>query len=274
MADYDMLDSLQQAVIADETKKQTNQKKTYKFDKLSLLFMEDYEVKGIKISEPTIGDILKVGEENFYQALSPFLYNSTSIRVMLWNAGIDWCTIKDIEVFNLLYQMVQDKEPLKILFKNISFDSFQLREAKRNIDDEKYELALYSESENIILYEDDYMEIAEYIREMMNVHPKVEKAKGKVAKQWMIDEDKLNLLHKENKNSSTLLPLVSACVNHPGFKYKLQELRDVGIYQFMDSVQRLQIYESTRALSQGRFSGFCDLSTVPDENFNFMRDIS
>ena len=150
---------------------------------------------------------------------------------------------------------------------------FKLYKIKRTEDLEE-EFCLYSPQYDIKLYEEDYMEIAEYIREMMNVHPKVEKAKGKTAKRWMIDEDKMNALHRDEKNTSTLLPLVSACVNHPGFKYKLQELREVGIYQFMDAVQRLQIYESSRALLQGSYSGFCDTSKVPQDNFNFMRDIS
>ena len=117
------------------------------------------------------------------------------------------------------------------------------------------------------------MEIAEYIRALLNIHPKVEKAKGKTAKKWMIDEDRINMAQKEDKNNSILLPLVSACINHPGFKYKLQELREVGIYEFMDSVQRLQIYESTRALIGGSYSGFADMSKVPKEQFNFMREL-
>ena len=283
-----MLDGLQQAVIEEEQKKQTDKKKSYEFDKLALLFMEDYEVKGIKISQPTINDILRVGESNFYQALSPFLYNSTSIRVMLWESGIDWCTVKDIEVFNILNNIQkQNKEilrqvigdeinkrenPLKILFKDIDMADFNLYKEKETEDSEE-KLCLYNPQYDIKLYEDDYMQIAEYIREMLNIHPKVEKAKGKTAKRWMIDEDKMNALHRDEKNTSTLLPLVSACVNHPGFKYKLQELREVGIYQFMDAVQRLQIYESSRALLQGSYSGFCDTSKVPQDNFNFMRNI-
>ena len=117
------------------------------------------------------------------------------------------------------------------------------------------------------------MEIAEYIRTLLNYHPKVEKAKGKTTKQWMIDEDRMNFAQREAQNTSSLLPLISACINHPGFKYKLQELRDVGIYEFMDSVQRLQIYESTRALMGGMYSGMCDMSKVPQEQFNFMREI-
>ena len=289
MANYDVLDGLQQAVIEEEQKKQASKKKEYSFDKLALLFMEDYEVKGIKISQPTINDILRVGESNFYQALSPFLYNSTSIRVMLWEAGIDWCNVKDIEVFDILNNIQkQNKEilrqvigdevekrenPLNILFKDIDITDFHLYKEKETEDPEE-KLCLYSPIYDIKLYEEDYMEIAEYIREMLNIHPKVEKAKGKTAKRWMIDEDKMNALHRDEKNTSTLLPLVSACVNHPGFKYKLQELREVGIYQFMDAVQRLQIYESSRALLNGSYSGMCDLSKVPQDNFNFMRDIS
>ena len=290
MANYDVLDGLQQAVIEEEQKKQTSKKKEYSFDKLALLFMEGYEVKGIKISQPTINDILRVGESNFYQALSPFLYNSTSIRVMLWEAGIDWCNVKDIEVFDILKNIQkQNKEilrqvigdevekrenPLNILFKDIDITTFNLYKEKVNEEDLEEKFYLYSPTYDIKLYEEDYMQIAEYIREMLNIHPKVEKAKGKTAKRWMIDEDKMNALHRDEKNTSTLLPLVSACVNHPGFKYKLQELREVGIYQFMDAVQRLQIYESSRALLQGSYSGMCDTSKVPQDNFNFMRDIS
>jgi hypothetical protein len=108
----------------------------------------------------------------------------------------------------------------------------------------------------------------------MNIHPKVEKAKGKTAKSWMIQEDRMNLSQKKDSDNSTLLPLISTCVNHPGFKYKLKELKEVGIYQFMDSVQRLQIYESSRALLDGSYSGFCDTSKIDKENFNFFRNIS
>ena len=41
----------------------------------------------------------------------------------------------------------------------------------------------------------------------------------------------------------------------------------------MDSVQRLQIYESTHALMSGMYSGFCDTSKISKEQFNFMREI-
>ena len=270
----DMLDGLQAAIIAEAKKKKENTQE-YKFDPLKMYFREDYFVKGIRIVEPTIGDILNIGESKFYSSLSPFLYNSTSIRVMLWDLPqrIDWCKVKDIEVFGILKNMKNtDNSAIRLLFPDYRIEHMQLMQLNEKESNE-YQLYLYDEENDFVLNESEYMEIAEYIRTLLNIHPKIEKAKGKTTKQWMIDEDRMNMAQRDEKNTSTLLPLISACINHPGFKYKLQELRDVGIYEFMDSVQRLQIYESTRALLGGSYSGFADMSKVPKEQFNFMREL-
>ena len=271
----EMLDSIQAAIIADAQKKH-QEKEGYEFDQLRMYFKEDYVVKGITIKQPTIGDILSIGEEKFYSDLSPFLYNSTSIRVMLWELPqrIDWCKVKDIEVFNML-KKIQNTEnsAIRLFFPEYKIEYMKLLQYQEE-DSDTPQLCLYDEENGFTLKESEYMEIAEYIRTLLNIHPKIEKAKGKTTKQWMIDEDKMNLAQKDIKNTSTLLPLISACINHPGFKYKLQELRDVGIYEFMDSVQRLQIYESTRALLGGSYSGFCDMSKIPQDQFNFMRELN
>lgn len=272
----DLMNGVSQTLYDETQKKKQTKKKEYNFDQLNMYFREDYYVKDIRIVQPTIGDILHIGESKFYSDLAPFLYNSTSIRVMLWELPqrIDWCNVKDIEVFNLLKGMLNNGfQTFRLLFPDYKIENMQLMQLQES-DSETSSLYLYDMESGFTLSELEYMEIAEYIRTLLNIHPKIEKGKGKATKQAMIDEDKLNAIQRDNKNESTLLPLVSACINHPGFKYKLQELRDVGIYEFMDSVQRLQIYESTRALTNGMYSGMCDLSNVSKEQFNFMRNIS
>ena len=118
------------------------------------------------------------------------------------------------------------------------------------------------------------MEIAEYIRTMMNIHPKIEKAKGKTTKHWILQEDRMKEKQNHDKeNDSTLLPLVSACVNHPGFKYKLEELKQVNICQFMDSVNRIQKYEQGTAALHGIYGGMVSAKDVPQDLINFMGDI-
>lgn len=271
------LNSLQSAAEKDEAKKQeVNKKPEYHFDKLKMYFGKDYTINGITISIPTIGDILEIGEARFYQAVSPFLNNPTSIRVLLYDVfKMDWNKTKDIEVFYIMSQMVKDKEPLKLLFKNISFEDFKLINAKKNEFEKDYKwLALVSPSQNILIYEDQYLEIAEFIRDMLNVHPKTEKAKGKTTKHWMLQEDRMKAEQNQNEeNKSTLLPLVSACVNHPGFKYKLEELKQVNICQFMDSVQRIQKYEQGVAAMHGIYGGFVNAKDIPQDLINFMSDL-
>lgn len=265
-----LLDTLQDAVIKSNENK--IKKPQYNFDKLKMYFAEDFSHKGIIIKQPTIGDILEIGEESFYQALSPFLYNSTSIRVFLWDNGIDWNKVKDIEVFAYLIGSIQNKKPLEKMF-NISFDDFRLLKIQNEENDKDFKFVLCSESQKVLIHEEDYMIIAEYLRELFNRHPKVEKAKGKTAKVWMIQEEKMNAQQRETKENHSLLPLVSSCVNHPGFKYKLQELREMGIYQFMDSVSRIYKYEKGTAALKGIYSGFCSAKDIGGDTLDFMGDL-
>lgn len=270
------LEALEQAALEDaEKKKQQSQKIEYHFDKLAMYFDKDYFVKDICIKMPTIGDILKFGESRFYNTFSPFFTNSTSIRVQLWDMEprVDWTKVKDIQVFNMLHLNLHDEEVVHSVFPDITFSDFQLMGLK----DDPEKLVLYSSSQQIILTEPEYMEIATYIRTVLNRFPKVEKAKGKTTKQWMIQEDRMKMLNssKENdeENSSYLLSLVSSCLNHPGFKYKLEDLENMGIYRFMDSVKRIQKYEHSTAVLKGMYSGFVDGSKINPEQYNFMGDV-
>lgn len=271
---FGKIDDLQNLVIEEELKKNENQKPKYYFDKLKMYFGEDHTIHGVTISIPKVGDILKIGEADFYSSLSPFLNNPTSTRVMLYENfnHKDWTKTKDIEVFYILLQMIKNKDPLKLIFKDFSFDDLQLLQSNKDSSstDESH-LVMISPSQDFMMTDEEYMELAEYVREMMHVHPKVEKIKGKSGKLWAIQEDKMKAAQNKEKNSSTLLPLVSACINHPGFKYKLEELRDVNIYQFMDSVTRLQIYEQSVAAIHGTFGGMVSGKDV-NKYINFMGD--
>lgn len=253
-----------------------NNKPKFEFDKLKMYFGEPYiietETCKIQINQPTIGDILDIGEKDFYFMLNIFISNTTSYRLQLWDMGVDWNKISDYELFCMLIKGL-NKEITSLLFGDIDFQCFDLYNKK--IEDDEV-LTLYNKEQNIEISEETYRCISEYLRLMFNIYPKVEKAKGKSTKEAIIDEDRMNLNLETKKNKgykSMLLPLVSSCINHPGFKYKLDELREIGIVQFMDSVQRLQVYESTVALNSGMYSGMCDLSKVDKNLFNFMRDI-
>ena len=77
----------------------------------------------------------------------------------------------------------------------------------------------------------------------------------------------------EIESSSSIQALISSCINHPGFKYSLKDLKHVGVAEFYDSVKRLQVYEQSTALMKGMYSGFVDGSKLKATDYNFMREI-
>ena len=241
-------------------------------DKLKLYFGEPYVVNDkIIIRQPSIGEILEYGEKEFYSMLNPFVSNPTSYRLRLWDSGVDWNKISDYELFAALVHEM-DVNQTNILFGNVDFSLFERTIKQLN---GETSITLYNKKQDIEIDEKTYENIALYVRTMFDIFPKVEKAKGKTTKEAIIDEDRMNLERRKNEEySSDLLPLISSCLNHPGFKYKKNELREVGIVEFMDSVKRLQIYESTNALLKGMYSGMVDTSKINKEEFNFMRAIN
>ena len=251
----------------------TDSLKPKEFDLLKLFFREPEPInEEITIYQPSIADIMTYGEQRFFHMLNIFIGNTTMFRLQLWHAGIDWNNISDYQLFCSLVTSLTQKDTA-ILFGDLDFSSFDGDWTRTNVDGSTYPV-LYSVSHNMYIDEQTYINIAHYLRTMFNIFPKNEWARGKATKEAIIWEEEENLKIKKNKiYQSHLLSLISACVNHPGFKYKSNELQEIGVFEFMDSVQRLQVYESTAALLKGRFSGFIDISGINKEEFNFMRDM-
>lgn len=238
-----------------------------------MFFGEDYQVAdGIVISQPTIGEIMIFGEDKFNQMLNPFVVNPTSLRVALWQQGIDWTKISDYELFyQLILQLHLTPNETSLIFGDLDFSKFNLYKRQNEIEGKLVEdIVLLNHEQNVLIDEEIYNHMSNYLRTMFNVFPKVEKAKGRTTKEWMIEEDILNSKSQIEKKSS-LLSMISFCLNHPGFKYKKSELKELGVVEFYDSVQRLLIYESTSSLMKGIYSGFVDTSKIDKKEFDFMR---
>lgn len=256
--------------------------RTIMFDKLQLYFSEPLviDVEGaqgtITLYQPTIGDIIHIGERKFMDTLNIFVSNTTVYRCFLWDLGIDWNVCTDFELFTMLYKAT-DKDVCEMFFKDISLHSFEVFE-KHNGD--KKEVVLYSEEHGIEINEEVYQYIHQYFQTVFNMFPEEKITTDSILKQWYIDKDRRQqeidrekAKHKNNENSSHLLALVSSCVNHSGFKYKTKELREVGVFEFYDSCKRLQVYEQTTAVLKGMYSGFVDGSKFKESDYNFMKEL-
>lgn len=258
-----------------------------KFNKLKAFLGLPYQVNDfITITEPTILDIAEYGEDEFYAMLYIFIGNPTMFRLQLDKIGVDWNKVSDFELFCSTVVSLEQNQT-SILFGDLDFSNF--KSIPIEIDNEDYNPEeedseknnpkkvvniLYDVENNYIIDENIYNDIAFYLRSLFNIFPKVQKARDSETKKWLLEEDEQKLKNAPVSHSSILLPLISACLNHPGFKYKKSELINVGICEFMDSVQRLQAYDTSVALQHGLYCGMADLSKVDKNLFDYYRDLT
>ena len=269
------------SIIQNSIEQQLNEEKIEEAEKLGfnllkMYFGEDYVVNDkIIIHQPSIQDFIDVdNESDIYNVITPFVANTTAYRLQLWGMNIDWNKISNMELFALLLK-TENLKYSKLIFGDIDFSTFNMYE--KQVDNEKV-LTLYSPVLDIEINEETRNKMCKYIQYMFNSFPPEEEfTSSKTLKQDLINKDKQKLIQrskeKSNNSDQSLLSMISFYLNHPGCKYKKNELREVGYFEFMYNIQRLQIYESTRALFGGMYSGMCDLSRIKAEEFNFMRDI-
>ena len=250
------------------------------FDKLQMYFGEPYVIDtkdalgSITIYSPSIGDIMRLGEAKFFASLNVLINNTTSYRLMLWDAGIDWCEISDFELFITLYKTLQ-KEVTTLLFGDLDFQKFELM---KKVKDDKEVITLVNKEQNVEIDETVYQLIHQYLQNVFGIFPDEKITESAMLKDMYIQKDRNELRNQETlekqgkKKSISMQSTISACINHPGFKYKLSELKDVGVCEFYDSVKRLQIYENATACLKGMYSGMVDGSKIDSESYNFMRD--
>lgn len=236
-------------------------------DELQMYFGNDYIVNAkIKIHQPTIGEIVDFGEQEYYSVIHTLTCIPSDMKSQLWDIGIDYMDISDFNLFILLTRGLTP-EQTNLLFGDLDFSKLQPFPNPQN-----NQLVLYNEYGEIVIDELAYMKIANYLRKLHSIKPKVENATTKTVKKLLIQLDRDRIARQRKQPyKSQLRELISAMMRYPGFKYKKNELKECGLYEFMDTVQGAQIYVSSTALLQGMYSGMIDTSKIDKKNFNWLR---
>lgn len=239
-------------------------------DELKMYFKGyDYKVNdGIFMVSPTIGDIIEFGESEYFAAVHYLTCIPSDMISTLWDMKIDWEQIDDFELFIMLTRGLT-KENLKLIFTDLDLSKMEIK-----VNEENGEIVLRNEETNQTIDKLAYSKIVEYLRKIHGLKPKPKRAANKNTKEFLIEldrQDKRKAAKDAEKQGSQLIPLISAMMRYPGFKYKSNELKDCTLYEFMDTVRGASIYISSTSLLQGSYSGFCDTSKIDKKNFDWMR---
>lgn len=239
-------------------------------DDLQLYFGSDIKINDhITIKQPTIGQIVDYGERQFLQAASMITAIPSDMISELFDAGIDWEGLPEYDFFIIYLSRQITPADCEFLFDGLNLSDYKPVNAK------DADLVLKNSKTGNVIDRNIYRLIAEYVRRITGIKRKPKKAANKFTKQIMIDLDRNDKKNKQREQfESDLLPLMSAMLNSPEFKYDLRGVRDLPYYTFIDSINRISAIKHADALLNGCFTGMADLSKIPKDEFNWLRDLS
>lgn len=243
-------------------------------DELKLIGGGDIEVGGndgkvsdrIKIHHPTLGEIRDMGEGKYYGLVSTICATPSDYKSILWdNFEIDYEKVGDFEFFIMLWSSLKDTDLTIVLpdIRAVDFVPVQNTETK--------EILLYNQNNNTSITESVYIELSDYIRKFHGFEKRVDVAGNETTKKYLIDKARKELNRgSKKKTSSVLAPLVSAMVNCEQFKYDHKTVWDLNIYQFMDSVKRIQKIKSVDKTLNGIYAGNVDQKKISKDALNWL----
>lgn len=236
----------------------------FEIDELQLYFGDDYVINDyISLKQPTIDQIVKYGERKYFSMIHTITSIPSDMKSQLDDIGIDYEQISDFELFMLL------APTLNVEATSIILGDIDLSQLKRYQNNQNGQIVLANKDTGLVIDSLIYERIVNYLRKVHGLKKKVEYAANKYTKKILIEEDRQQIeLNKNKPYQSFLTPLISSVKVRMG--YTKDYVRNMGLYEFMDDVSRLQIIHNADALLQGCYAGTIDMKKIGKGALNWM----
>lgn len=237
-------------------------------DELKLYFGDEIKIAdGVVLKSPTVGRIVDFGESSYFSVVQTLCATPSSMKVQLDDLKLDWMKVTDWQLFTMLCASFQPEQT------SIVLGDLDLSQLKPYSIGDTEEIVLSNSDHTIVINEIIYNVLVTYLRKMHGFKKQVDKAGNKMTHRVLLDlarQDAKMAAKKPYK--SFLLPLVSSLQGRQG--YTKDYIRNMGIYEFMNQINRAQIIVQADAALQGSWSGMVDTKKIPKETFDWMKDIS
>ena len=116
--------------------------------------------------------------------------------------------------------------------------------------------------------------LTDYLRTIHRFHKNVDVGFDDRTKDIMIEDDRDEMaLARTQPFRSVLQPLISSLTNCPEFKYRWDDVWDVPIGVFMDSVVRVQKHKNFDYVMRGVYSGNVDFKKLDKKELQWMGEL-
>lgn len=218
----------------------------------------------ISIYVPTVGEVLD-NEANYYSLVAIFSAMPIDFMVQLDDAGIDFTTINEYELFLLLFPGLKTQDTHLIL-GDLDLSKFEM-----GVNEQNGDVALINRESGIIIDRAIHGQIADSIRKLHHLEKDIRKPANEEAKKFLIKRARDKLRRKKNrKEDSQLETLIVAMVNTEQFKYNYETVRDITIYQFNESVRQIVSKVDYEHRMHGVYAGTVSVKDLSQDDLTWL----
>ncbi len=231
----------------------------------SLLYKRNVEItNNIKIVIPTVGEVIE-NEDSYYSAVTALTAMPIDMMVQLDDMGIDFSECKEYDLFLILSKWLRETD-LSLVFSGFDFTSLKL-----SVNESNGVFALTNDDGSTVIDRAVHAKIADTLRKIHHLKKNRRKAGNEEAKKYMLKrarEKQRRAMHK--KEDSQLEKLIVAMVNTEQFKYGYEEVRNLSIYQFGESVRQIIKKTDYDNRMYGIYSGTISPKNLSQNDLNWL----
>ena len=230
----------------------------------SLLYSREVPISDkIHIVIPTVGEIID-HESDYYTAVSILTAMPIDFMVQLDDIGVDFTEINEYDLFLILF------EALRILDTSMVFGDLDLKKFEYGKHIESGMRVVYDEENDIVIDRVIHTKIANALREIHHLEKNTKKPGNSDARDYMLERARKKMKRKKKQEKSQLEQLIVAMVNTEQFKYNFEDVRDMTIYQFNESVKQIQHKVDYDNRMFGIYSGSIDPKNMSQDDLNWL----
>lgn len=221
----------------------------------------------ITVRQPTLGEIADYGEERYLSTLSALCGTPSDFMVALDDIGIRF---EDVSEFQLFIMLTRNLTPddTSILLGDVDLSKYELQFNSQDGTER-----LYNRETKSVIDRAIYIQMTNYIRKIHDMRKNMDHGENEETRQYLLDrERRKQARNRRKKFKSILFPLVSALVNCEYYHGSLEDVWNMKVFAFYDSIKRVQKIQGARALLAGIYAGTIDQKKIDTDELNWMGD--
>lgn len=240
-------------------------------DELRLYFGDDIKIAdGVILKSPTIGQVVNYGEASYFSVLQTLCATPSSMKVQLADLKpnpLDWMKVSDWQLFMMLCPSFTPEQTSLVL------GDLDLSQLKPHPIGDAGEIILTNDDQTVVINEVIYNVLVTYLRKMHGFKKQVDKAGNSMTHKVLLNLARQDAKMAQNKPyKSFLLPLVSSLQGRQG--YTKEYIKNMGLMEFFNQINRVQIIVQADAALGGMYSGMIDTKKMDKTVLDWMKDIS